>query len=273
MNEATKNTIKGLLPTLIFILFLIPVITSSLLDLEQKREVARVLEQERLAKEAEQRTYLMGHFDQTTREDFVQIPPEYIMGPNKMYLRQETFDAYIEMYTAAIAEGIRLKVASATRNFDYQAEIWNNKWSGSRIVDGMDLSVSFPDGVERFKKILEYSAVPGASRHHWGTEIDINGADPIYFNTEKGMAEYDWMVKNAQKFGFCQTYNLKGSSRPTGYNEEKWHWSYLPLSRDFTKQYKNLIRNENIKGFLGDEYAPKLNIIKDYVVSINPECL
>ncbi len=273
MTESTKNSLKRLLPTLVFIIFLIPIVTSSLLDFEQKKAEEKILREERLAWEREQRIYLMGNFDQTLRPDFVQIPAEYVMGPNKMYLRKETLEAYLKMYEAAMADGIRLKIASATRNFDYQSELWNNKWTGSRIVDGMDLSVSFPDGLERFKKILEYSAAPGASRHHWGTDIDINGAEPAYFNTQKGIAEYEWMVKNAPSFGFCQTYTLKGSSRPNGYNEEKWHWSYLPLSRDFTKQYIRLIKNEDIRGFLGDENVPKINLIKDYVASINPECL
>ena len=273
MTETSKNKLKRLLPTFVFILFLIPIATSSLIDFEKDRKHEKLLEEIRLAEEWEQRVYLMGHFDQTEREDFVQIPPEYIMGPNKMYLRKETYDAYKDMRDAAMAVGINLKIASATRNFDYQAELWNNKWTGSRIVDGQDLSVSIPNGLERFNKILEYSAAPGISRHHWGTEIDINGADPAYFNTEKGIKEYAWLVDNAYLFGFCQTYNIKGIERPTGYNEEKWHWSYIPLAKDFTQEYKRLIKNENIKGFLGDEYASKLNLIENYVLSINTECL
>ena len=273
MTETAKNTIKRILPAIAFIVFLMPVVTSSLLDFEQKRTNEIILEQERKLREAEQKIYLMGKFDQTLREDFAQIPSVFVMGPNKMYLRKEVLDAYLEMQSAAILEGIDLKVASATRNFDYQAELWNNKWTGSRIVEGLDLSVAFPDGTERFKKILEYSAAPGTSRHHWGTDIDINGAEPAYFDTPKGIREYEWLVINAPLFGFCQAYDLKGMERSTGYNEEKWHWSYLPLARIFLEQYKNLIKSNEINGFLGDEYAPQLNLIENYVLSINPDCL
>ena len=80
------------------------------------------------------------------------------------------------------------------------------------------------------------------------------------------------MEDNAMNFGFCQTYTPKGPDRPTGYNEEKWHWSYLPLSRQFTKDYARLITPADISGFDGDQYVPQMNLIQDYVLDINPAC-
>lgn len=120
---------------------------------------------------------------------------------------------------------------------------------------------------------MEYSAVPGTSRHHWGTDIDINNSTPPYFDSEKGELEYAWLVKNAPLFGFCQPYTLKGTARPTGYNEEKWHWSYLPLAKTFTQEYKNLIKDGDIKEFLGDEYVSGQDLINKHVLGINPDCL
>ncbi|OGI60206.1 hypothetical protein A2641_03805 [Candidatus Nomurabacteria bacterium RIFCSPHIGHO2_01_FULL_37_25] len=257
----------------VFILFLIPIITSSLLDLKQRIKNEIVSEQERAKKEAEDKIYLTGRFDPAQREDFVLIPSQYTLGGNKMYLRKETYKAYLEMQNAADKDGIDLKIASATRNFDYQKDIWDKKWSGVTIVDGQNLSKSVPNEQERFKKILEYSAAPSTSRHHWGTDIDINDANLGYFKTEKGKKVYEWLVQNAYQFGFCQTYNLKGSDRSTGYNEEKWHWSYFPLSRIFTQEYKNLIKEEDIKGFQGDKYVSAFNLIDDYVLAINPDCI
>jgi len=73
--------------------------------------------------------------------------------------------------------------------------------------------------------------------------------------------------------GFCQTYNSRGNIRSTGYNEEKWHWSYLPLAKDFTKRYKELIKEEDLKGFLGDEYVSSVDLINNYVLAINPDCI
>ncbi len=247
-----------------------PYFTTDFLDLRQKEEEMIRKENER---KAERKIYLTGQFDPAQRENFILVSPEYTLVPNKIYLRKETYGAYLQMRNAANKDSINLRIASATRNFDYQKDLWEKKWTGVTIIDGKDLSKSTPAGQERFEKILEYSAVPGMSRHHWGTDIDINDANPQYFNSQKGKKEYEWLTKNAYQFGFCQTYDLKGSARPTGYNEEKWHWSYLPLSQTFMQEYKNLIKNEDIKGFLGDEYVFSFDLINDYVLSINPSCL
>jgi D-alanyl-D-alanine carboxypeptidase len=259
--------LKYILPALVLIILLIPIATSSLLDLKQKKQDELRAEQERLQKEKEEaaeRIYLMGKFDPAVREDFILIPESYTIGQvgQKIYLRREAWDAFLKMRAAALMDNVDLKIVSATRNFDYQKNLWNAKWKSFTAFEGQD----------RFAKILEYSAVPGTSRHHWGTDIDINGVNPPYFNSNKGKREYAWLTAHAPLFGFCQTYNEKNETRPTGYNEEKWHWSYLPISRELTQKYKNLIKNEDIRGFLGDEYAPEFNLINDYVLSINPDC-
>jgi len=270
-----KSTLKYILPLLALILFL------SLLVFEKKKEneviYQRILAEQQAQKEArknEEKNYLMGKFDPAQREDFILVPGQYItIGGSKMYLRKETLDAFLKMQAAADKDEMDLKIASATRNFDYQKSIWNDKWTGAMLVGGENLSITIPDELERFKKILEYSAVPGTSRHHWGTDIDINDSTPPYFDSEKGEKEYAWLVKNARLFGFCQPYNFKNSTRPEGYNEEKWHWSYLPLSKNFTQEYKNLIKDEDIKDFLGDEYVSGQDLINRHVLAINPDCL
>lgn len=267
-----KLTLKRLLPFILLAFLLVPITTSSLLDLKEKKEKERMEEIERQIQEQE-KIYLLGKFDQTQRKDFVLVARPYTVEGNKIYLRKEVYEAYLKMREAALLEGVDLKIVSATRNFEYQKGIWNKKWSGATLVDGKNLSKTIPDGTQRFKKILEYSAAPATSRHHWGTDIDINGVNPPYFNSEKGKKEYAWLVKNASAFGFCQTYNEKDASRPTGYNEEKWHWSYMPIASELTEKYKTLVQDEDITGFLGDEYAPTLDLINNYVLAINPDCI
>ncbi|MFA6301298.1 MAG: M15 family metallopeptidase [Candidatus Paceibacterota bacterium] len=272
-----EKTPRRILPTVIFILFLIPIIASSLLDLERKRE-DRLLQQEILAeqkaqKETLEKIYLMGKFEPAQRRDFRVVPTKYNVGGYQMYLKKETLNAFLNMVKAADADGVKLSIASATRNFNYQKNLWNNKWTGFILVNGKNLLETVPNEQERFKEILKYSAVPGTSRHHWGTDIDINNANSVYFETEKGEGVYAWLTKNAPLFGFCQPYTLSGTTRPTGYYEEKWHWSYLPLAKTFTEEYKNLITEKDISGFDGDKYVPELNLINDYVLGINPDCL
>ncbi|MFA6353857.1 MAG: M15 family metallopeptidase [Candidatus Paceibacterota bacterium] len=280
-----KLTFKYIFPLIVFIISLVLIVFSLILKLEEKREkeenYQKLLKEELVQKEAkrkaeekiQQKIYLMGKFNPSEREDFILIPSKYATVENKMYLRKETLDAFLKMQIAADKDKVDLKIASATRNFDYQKSIWNNKWTGMTLVDGKNLAKSIPDDLNRFKKILEYSAVPGTSRHHWGTDIDINDANGEYFKTKQGEKVYEWLVTNAPLFGFCQPYNLKGAERETGYNEEKWHWSYLPLSKTFTEEYKNLIIDSDIKDFEGDKYVPNLNLINDYVLGINPACL
>ncbi|HEY4493974.1 MAG TPA: M15 family metallopeptidase [Candidatus Paceibacterota bacterium] len=224
---------------------------------------------EMIRKIEEERTYLLGHFDPAKSSEFIAIPLKYTMYQNQMYLRKETYDAFLDMRAAALKDGVNLKIASAARNFNYQKNLWNNKWNGTTPVDGKNLAQTIPDGLERFKKILEYSAAPGTSRHHWGTDIDINTAEGAYFDVEPGIKEYNWLVENASLFGFCQPYT---AGRSLGYNEEKWHWSYVPVAGQLTKDYAKIITPADITGFEGATYVQNLDLINDYVLEINPLC-
>lgn len=268
-----------LLAILIIILVLIVTfsITKSKQEKTKEENYQRTLQEQ---KNTEEKDYLMGKFDPAQKKDFILIPRQYTIeekSANDLYLRKEALDAFEDMAEAADKDNVELKIASATRNFSYQKSIWDSKWIGVTLVDGKNLAKSISNGIERFEKILEYSSVPGTSRHHWGTDIDINDSNPEYFETTKGEDVYKWLVKNALSFGFCQPYNEKESDengeRVNGYNDEKWHWSYLPLSRIFTEEYKNLITDADIKGFDGDNYVPKMNLINNYVLDINPDCL
>ncbi len=274
VNKNVQNFILSLIILVVVFVILIPYFSSYLLELKQIENNKTVYK--KLLKEQEENTeriYLTGKFDPAQRRDFVLIPPQYVYGGNNMYLRKETLNAFTQMQDIAAMDGINLKIASATRNFEYQKGLWEKKWNGITFVDGKALPESIPDGLERFKKILEYSAAPATSRHHWGTDIDINGADPAYFNSEKGRKEYEWLVQNADKFGFCQIYNQKGQNRATGYNEEKWHWSYLPIARDLTQEYARLVTKKNISGFAGDNFINQIDLMNDYVLSINSNCI
>ncbi len=242
---------------------------------EQEKEEAlqKYLLERYIKRNQDKKLYLTGHFDPILRDDFVVIPEKYNISGYKMYLRREALSAFIDMAEDAKKSGINLKIASATRNFNYQKSLWDKKWTGYTLVEGADLSKTIPNGLDRFQKILEYSAAPTTSRHHWGTDIDINNANVEYFSTKEGVQVYDWLTANASSYGFCQPYNTKDDNRPTGYNEERWHWSYTPLAKDFTKEYLKLVKDEDINGFQGEEYVKDQNLIDEYVLGINPECL
>ena len=84
--------------------------------------------------------------------------------------------AFLRMREAATADGIDLRPASAFRSFDAQLTIWLRKWNGERpLYDASGLLIDYATLNEagRVSAILEWSALPGASRHHWGSEFDV----------------------------------------------------------------------------------------------------
>ena len=216
--------------------------------------------------------YLMGKFDPTTHPDFTKIESRYASNA-RMLLRKEAYADFIRMYEAAKKDGITLTIISATRPFAHQKRIWEAKWNGQRKVGGKDLSQSIPDPNERALKILEYSSMPGTSRHHWGTDVDFNDLNNSYFEKGKGKLVYEWLTAHAAEYGFCQPYSPKGTLRPYGYEEEKWHWSYLPLAQRLTEQYRLQIGDHQIEGFAGAKVAPQIKVVERYVLGINKACL
>ena len=80
------------------------------------------------------------------------------------------------------------------------------------------------------------------------------------------------MIRNASDFGFCQPYTAFGSQRQGGYEEEKWHWSYKPLSAGYLQAYKRLVSYDDIGGFDGWETARQIGVIENYVLKVDPLC-
>lgn len=202
------------------------------------------------------KTFVLGKFDYRSDSTFIKVNPKYTT--KEIYLNIEVVNAFTDMYKAAKNDSIELKIISGTRNFYEQKNIWERKWKKYKSLNPFD----------RAKKILEYSSMPSTSRHHWGTDIDLNSLNNSYFHSGKGLKEYNWLLANANHFGFYQVYTEKDSDR-TGYNLEKWHWSYLPLASQYLEFYNKKIINNDINSFLGSEQAPKLRVINDYVNGIS----
>jgi D-alanyl-D-alanine carboxypeptidase len=214
--------------------------------------------------------YLMGKFDPTRHPDFVEVPTS-MASREGMFLRKEVLEAFTKMREAAAKDGVQLRVISATRSFQHQKGIWEGKWNGSRKVNGRSLNVAIPDPADRAREILRYSSMPGTSRHHWGTDFDINSLSPSHFSAGEGKRAYEWLRDNAHGFGFCQSYTAKGDARPHGYEEEAWHWSYFPVSCLLLRQYKRLVKAEDVSGFQGSNALPFTEILR-YVDGVAPEC-
>jgi LAS superfamily LD-carboxypeptidase LdcB len=217
---------------------------------------------EDISKKNDLNTVIEGRFNPKTHSDFVKINKKYSSRSN-IYLNKEAYEAFIKMSEKAKEENIDLKIISAMRTFNGQKSIWERKWKKNKSLEP----------VARAKKILRYSSMPSTSRHHWGTDMDINSLESSYFSSGKGQKEYAWLEKNAKDFGFCQPYTAKGEERKTGYNEEKWHWSYINVAKRYTDYVSEYLSNHKTHGFLGADTAPEIDILNNYILGINKNCL
>lgn len=212
--------------------------------------------------------YLLGRFEPAAHAAFAPVPAARA-NREGMYLRRDALAAFTQMADAAARDGVTLRIVSATRNFSAQQKLWEDKWTGRTLVAGRDLSTE-RDLEARARAVLTFSAMPGASRHHWGTDIDLNALNDSYFQRGEGARVYAWLRDNASRFGFCQPYTPKGEARPTGHDEEKWHWSYRPVSQPLLAAYARRVVADSIRGFQGAEQAGF--VIREYVMGVDAGC-
>ena len=234
------------------------------------------------AESSRELNFLQGKFNPAKTSEFKKIPNRLSIKKS-IFLQKQTIKAFDNMSKAAKKDGINLYILSATRNYYTQKYIWEAKYAGKRKSNGINLKKNFPDGQTRTYKILEYSSMPGTSRHHWGTDIDIsfrkNSSSGMLINrtyeSGEGKKVYDWMNNNAARFGFCQPYKGHPKKRTNGdytlgYQAEKWHWSYFPISSKYTSRYEKLAQKLIPDGFSGAQFGKK--IFLQYVLNISDSC-
>jgi hypothetical protein len=114
--------------------------------------------------------------------------------------------------------------------------------------------------------------MPGTSRHHWGTEVDLNAFSNKWFESGRGLKLFKWLDNNASKYGFHRPYTKKDSQRPTGYNEEKWHWSFTPLSIPMIRDARLALDDTKITGFSGSQTARQIGVVQKYILGVSISC-
>ncbi len=199
-------------------------------------------------------------------------PQLYGMG---FKLQKQAFDAFVKMRKAALKDGIKIKVVSSFRSYEHQNRIWKNKY--------LHYTKKGLTPQQAIAKIIEYSTIPGTSRHHWATDIDvIDGAvkkplDDVlqakYFTTD---AVYEplkkWLDKNANTYGFYLVYTDEPSRK--GFKYEPWHYSYAPISKPMLQAYLKLdlvsiLRKNKLIGsdYFTNEFISSYK--KEHVLGIN----
>ena len=163
-----------------------------------------------------------------------------VAQPNCL-LHAQAVRPFLNLRRAALADGIDLTPMSSFRDFGRQLGIWNGKWSGTKPMydaAGAKLDAAALSPKERVEAILLWSALPGASRHHWGTDVDLvdgNANAQGYpdkltreaFAPGAPFARLDqWLEINAPRFGFFRPYLGVRS----GVQAEPWHLSFAPIA-------------------------------------------
>ena len=144
----------------------------------------------------------------------------------------------------------QIDIISSFRDYNRQEIIWNNKASGKRkVLDDNECIVMLDEHTPEdfIEFIMRFSAIPGLSRHHWGTDIDIFDSNKL----EKSQVQlvhsecvgdgpftllHQWLddaIQSDQSFQFFRPYEKDLG----GISVEKWHISYSPIAENFFQQY------------------------------------
>jgi len=159
-------------------------------------------------------------------------------------LHQQVADAFTQLQRDAGKAGFELVISSGYRSFERQCAIWNGKAAGWRPVhddDGRPVPMADLAPREQLHAILRFSALPGTSRHHWGTDLDVYDMaaverdyavqltpgevaaggvfDPFHCWLDERMAA-------GKSRGFYRPYDRDNG----GVALERWHLSFAPIA-------------------------------------------
>jgi len=164
---------------------------------------------------------------------------------------------------------------SSFRSYSRQKAIFESKFKRFQ-TEGLS-------PIESVKKIIEYSTIPGTSRHHWGTDIDvIQGKIKIegdvlleeHFNSGGAFENlHHWLTDNAANYGFYLVYTNHPERK--GFKYEPWHLSYAPESIPILKRYINkgvyeIALQQKVKGIEVINSGLKTAYLREQLLDINP---
>jgi LAS superfamily LD-carboxypeptidase LdcB len=198
-------------------------------------------------------------------------------------IHKQVVNPFFDLQNAAQNAGFELKICSAYRSFDRQLQIWNGKLSGMRpIMDpfGKPINIQKLSPWQKIQAILRWSALPGASRHHWGTDFDIYDASAMPENYQIQLIPeevqgnglfapmHNWLDSYLEsgKTDFYRPYKTdKGGIAP-----ERWHLSYRPLADKYAEILTRELLATRLKNsdlMLLDEVLKHLDdILQRYII-------
>lgn len=202
---------------------------------------------------------------------------------NGQWLHQAVVPEYLKLQHAAARDGIALRLVSGWRSFQRQALIWQRKCTGQRPVYDLHqqlVQISNLSGRAKLDAILLYSALPGSSRHHWGTDFDIYDAATVSadYQVQLTAAEYGrngpfyklngWLTEHLASFDFFRPYQKYQG----GVAAEPWHLSYRPLADICLAKLSPQLLRQVLQQYPIDEQTAVLDALPElyqkYIVNI-----
>ncbi len=148
------------------------------------------------------------------------LPAEYVphleetVTGSGVYLERQAAEAFMEMYKAALGQGLTLTPYSGYVSFDRQQSKYD-----ALVKTYQDMGYSEAEA----QALAARKVLPaGCSEHNAGLAVDL-GSNTADF---KDTAEYKWLVKNAANFGFIERYT-EDFEDETGVEAAPWHWRYV----------------------------------------------
>ncbi|EPX4144548.1 M15 family metallopeptidase [Vibrio vulnificus] len=166
-----------------------------------------------------------------------------LVGEKWFWLHPEVKNDLFALLEAAQTAGFKMEIASGFRDFQRQRAIWNAKFSGTTAIldrNSQPIDKQSLTDEEKMWAILRWSALPGASRHHWGCDFDVFARnllpeneslklEPWEYHSGHQAPFYLWLQQHLSQFGFFFPY----AEDLGGVAAEPWHISHVATSCDF----------------------------------------
>lgn len=203
-------------------------------------------------------------------------------GKYSISLDQCALVPMLHLIDKARKAGFSPRIISAYRDYERQFKIWNDKLLLKRSVMDFDgntvLNMTSYTPQEIIKAVARWSAFPGFSRHHWGTDFDI--VDETFFDNlaqiqlipresdfySQGPNYYfhDWLKKNMLDLWMMPYVN--NDQQNAGVGPEPWHISLIHKSEEYKKIYNKDYWNQMIV-----KYHSNLGVYSSFIKQMSEQ--
>ncbi|WP_428771859.1 M15 family metallopeptidase [Vibrio sp.] len=212
---------------------------------------------------------------------------QFMLGEKSFAVHPAVTEDLAALSLAAQKAGFQLSIASGYRGFARQSQIWNNKMLGQTPIldaDSQPLDCATLSAEEKIRAILRWSALPGASRHHWGSDFDVYDRlalpdnqrlklEPWEYLTGHQQPFYRWLCNNIGRFGFYFPYDKDRG----GVAAEPWHISHYQTGQSCLQQLSCRVLASQLKQQPVEGKQSVLNLLESiytqFITNVNSEPL